>query len=113
MELPESASWHPAVAAKRYEELAEEAAGLYDNAFTEYGRLKAEFLARPRADRPGQVRNALEYEWSQTGTAKACVSDLGTYSVRAQTFAAMATLKYQRALFDFTRAKARGPQFPA
>lgn len=103
MELPDTAHQHPLVAARTYEQMAEEAAGLYENAFTEYGRLKAEYLALRRTPRSGRGRNALEYSWTQTDTAKACASDLNTYSVRAQTFAAMANLKYQRAIAAFAK----------
>lgn len=112
MELPESARWHPLRAAKEYENLAEEAAGLYNNAFTEYGRLKAEYCKKHR--RPGQSANALAYVWSQTDTAKGCVTDLNTYSVRAQTMAAMAAMKYQRYLADQTlKASGEGiPRYP-
>jgi hypothetical protein len=102
MELPESARWHPLRAAKAYENEAEQAAGLYANAFSEYGRLKAEYKLKER--RAGQTENALDFMWSQSDIAKACVSDLNTYSVRAQTMAAMAAMKYQRYQADLALA---------
>lgn len=99
MELPITARWHPLKAAKAYQGLAEEAAGLYAHAFMEYGRLKPEYRAGQRTaarrlGRVGRSSSAIDYTWKDTDTAKALVSDMNTYSLRAQTMAAMASMKF-------------------
>ena len=97
MELPESAHWHPLTAAKMYRQLAEEATGRYHDAFEQYGRLRDQYRAKELASDQLTERlrtsAAIDYTWGQTDTAKACVSDLNTYSVAAQTYAAMASAK--------------------
>lgn len=108
MELPESTNWHPLKAARLYELKAEEAAGLALNAFTEYGRLKAEFKEREKASAPARSIHAIDTTWGSTGDAKKCVSDLATYSNLAQMYAAMASMKHSRYLSDREYWKTEG-----
>lgn len=108
-DLPESSKWHPLRAAEAYEQLAEEAAGKAAMAFAEYGRLKAEFKTREIAKYPEKSVHAIDTVWGTTGDAKACASDLATYSNLAQTYAAMASMKHTRfvAEEEFRKGKAR------
>jgi hypothetical protein len=117
VELPESASWHPLEAAKVYQQLAEEAAGLYANAFKEYGRLKPVYRAGQQAAAKGQERigrssSAIDYTWKDTDIAKSLVSDMNTYSLRAQVMAAMATMKFAEYSARRTLGEALGLQVP-
>lgn len=101
MDLPESARWHPLRAARRYERLAEEAAGLHQTAFTEYARLRDEYRQRH-----GGASSAVDFKFKGMAEAGNCASDVGTYATRAQVFAAMAAMKYQRYLADQEMARA-------
>ena len=100
MELPESSNWHPLKAAHHYEGKAEEASGKALAAFTEYARLKVEYRERERALAPARSANAIDYTWSQTDTARACASDLNTYTNLARMYAQMAVMKHTRYLSD-------------
>lgn len=96
MELPESSRWHPLRAARLYEKLAEEAAGLAQMAFTEYGRLKREH----RLKNPRRGEASAAYLFSQGDAAKSAASDVATYTSRAVMLSSMAAMKYQRYLAD-------------
>lgn len=96
VDLPESSSWHPLMAAREYEARAEESAGIVVNAYTAYPRLRAEFRQRELARDPHQSGNALDTAFGLTGEAKKCVSDQNTHTKLAQMYAAMATMKHTR-----------------
>lgn len=96
VDLPESSSWHPLLAARAYEARAEESAGIVVNAYTAYPRLREEFRERELRRDPSQSSNALDTAFGLTGEAKKCVSDLNMHVRLAGMYAAMATMKHTR-----------------
>lgn len=99
-DLPETATWHPLDAARVYEMLAEEACGKAAMAFSEYARLRGEYVKREQGRNGSVSVNDLMFKWKSHPEALSCASDLATYSNLAQMYAAMATMKHTRAAAD-------------